>query len=267
MDYLHGFSKKEQDRLYHQARFFEQSVFQGVDFSHHARILEFGCGVGAQTEILLQRFPHLHVTGVDISPAQLKRAKTHLADQIKAGRADFVQASASELPFDDNTFDAAFSTWFLEHVQNPVEILNEVRRVLKAEAFVHLHEVLNATLYMHPYSPATLKYWFEFNDHQWNLKGDPFVGAKLGNYLLAAGFQNVQTEVVNFHFDNRSPKRRADFIEEWAGVLLSGAPHLLKAKKVTPRLVDEMKEELELLKVAHDSVFFYSTVRARGQAF
>lgn len=266
-EYLHGFSKKEQDRLYRQARFLESPVFDGIDLSSCKRVLEVGCGVGAQTAILLERFPNITVTGIDISETQLKRAKDHLKESVKMGRAQLVRTSADQLPFQDNSFDAAFSTWFLEHVQNPVEILNEIRRVLKAGAFIYLHEVLNATLYMHPYSPATLKYWFEFNDHQWNLKGDPFVGAKLGNYLLASGFQNVSTEVVTFHFDNRSPKKRADFIEEWTSVLLSGAPNLLAAKKVTRKLVEEMKEELHLLKVAHDSVFFSSTVRARGQAF
>jgi len=266
-EYLHGFSKKEQDRLYHQARFLESTIFHNLDLSMARNLIEVGCGVGAQTAILLERFPQLRVTGVDISPEQLKRAKEHLKSEIARGRVELVPSRAQTLPFPDNSFDAAFSTWFLEHVQNPVEVLNEIRRVLKAGAYIHLHEVLNATLYMHPYSPATLKYWFEFNDHQWNLKGDPFVGAKLGNYLLSAGFQNVMTEVNTFHFDNRSPKKRAEFIEEWTSVLLSGAPNLLSAKKVTPTLVEDMKKELNHLKVAHDSVFFCSTVRAKGQAF
>jgi len=266
-DYLHGFSKNEQDRLYRQARFFESTVFGSIDFSKANRILEVGCGVGAQTEILLEKFPHLHIVGIDISDSQLKRARAQLQSAIKKGRLELIKSSADDLPFEDNSFDAAFSTWFLEHVQSPREILTEVRRVLKAEASIHLHEVQNATLYMHPYSPATLKYWFEFNDLQWNLKGDPFVGAKLGNLLLDAGFQNVQTEVITHHFDNRSPKKRADFIEEMASVLLSGAPALLKEKKVEKKLVEEMKEELNLLKVAHDSVIFYSTVRAKAQAF
>jgi len=266
-DYLHGFSRTEQDRLYKQARFLESWVFEGINFVPFQSMIEIGCGVGAQTKILAERFPHLRITAVDISPQQLDRARAHLRHEIERGQVKLVQAPAHDLPFEDNSFDVAFSTWFLEHVKEPVRILSEVRRVLKSEGFVHLNEVLNATLFLHPYSPATLKYWFEFNDHQWNLGGDPFVGAKLGNYLVAAGFQNCTTDVVTYHFDNRWPKKRAEFIDDWTGVLLSGAPHLIKAKKVSTDLVDEMKKELSLLKKTPDSVFFNSWVKARGQAF
>ncbi len=266
-EYLHGFSQTEQDRLYRQARFLESWVFEGINFVPFQSMLEIGCGVGAQTKILAEKFPHLQITAVDISPQQLARAREHLKPEIAKGQVKLIQAHANELPFADNTFDVAFSTWFLEHVKEPVQILSEVRRVLKSEAFVHLNEVLNATLFLHPYSPATLKYWFEFNDHQWNLGGDPFVGAKLGNYLMAAGFQNSATEVVTYHFDNRWPKKRAEFIDDWTGVLLSGAPHLIGANKVSPALVEEMQKELKLLKETPDSVFFNSWVKAKAQAF
>ena len=266
-DYLHGFSRNEQDRLYKQARFLESWVFERVNFVPYQSMIEVGCGVGAQTKILAERFPHLKITAVDISPQQLARAKEHLKPEIDRGQVKLIQGSANELPFEDSSFDVAFSTWFLEHVKEPIKILTEVRRVLKSGAYVHLNEVLNATLFLHPYSPATLKYWFEFNDHQWNLGGDPFVGAKLGNYLMASGFQNCVTEVVTYHLDNRSPKKRAEFIDDWTGVLLSGAPQLIKANKVSKLLVEDMKEELDLLKRTADSVFFNSWVKAKGQAF
>lgn len=62
--YLHGFSGTEQQRLMTQARLLESSIFGQIDYSGARRLLEVGSGVGAQTEILLRRFPELHVTGV-----------------------------------------------------------------------------------------------------------------------------------------------------------------------------------------------------------
>lgn len=265
--YLHGFSSEEQDRLYKQARFLEPKVYEKIDFKGRERILEVGCGVGAQTEILLERFPDLKIQGVDAAATQVDRAKAHLAQAISAGRAGFEVADALHLPYEDNTFDGAFVCWLLEHVQNPVGILREVLRTLKAASVVYCTEVQNATFYVHPYSPATLQYWFTFNDHQWSLKGDPFVGAKLGNYLVEAGFQNVQTELRVLHYDNRSPKMRADYIEYWTQLLLSGVPELIVAGKVTEELVGEMKKELNRLKYDKDSVFFYGFVQARGEVF
>jgi ubiquinone/menaquinone biosynthesis C-methylase UbiE len=265
--YLHGFDKTEQKRLYRQAHFLEPFVFEGVDFKHCHRLLEVGSGVGAQTEILARRFPDLAIDCVDASPAQLKAAKKHLARQIREKRVRLHPADALDLPFEDNTFDGAFVCWLLEHVAEPVGVLHEIRRVLRQNAMIHIHEVQNASFFVHPYSPATIKYWFEFNDHQWAMKGDPFIGAKLGNYLLAAGFQNIKTRQIVHHYDNRTPKFRAQFIDEWIRLLLSGAPGLLKAGKVDPATVAEMTKELEKLKKDPDSVFYYSWVHASAQAF
>jgi len=263
--YLHGFSKDEQDRLYKQARALESSVYQNVDFSSAQNLIEVGSGVGAQTEILLERFPNLHVTGIDASADQVERAREHLKQPRFENRVDVHQGDALHLPFADDTFDAAFLCWFLEHVQEPIGILKEVRRVLKVQSTIVCNEVFNATFYMHPYSPATLKFWFEFNDHQWNLKGDPFVGGKLANYLLTAGFQDIRTQVITHHYDNRTPKKRAQFIDEWTKLLLSGAPALIQVGKITPDIVDEMKDELQRLKRDSDSVIFYSWIQAQAK--
>jgi hypothetical protein len=99
------------------------------------------------------------------------------------------------------------------------------------------------------------------------MKGDPFIGAKLGNYLLEAGYQNIKTRQIVHHYDNRTPKFRAQFIDEWIRLLLSGAPGLLKAGKTDAATVEEMTKELEKLKGDPDSVFYYSWVHASAQAF
>src|SRR5205085_3225212 len=136
------------------------------------------------------------------------------------GRVEFHQGDAEQLPFAENTFDAAFLCWFLEHVSSPLPVLKEVGRVLSPGAQVHCNEVMNVAFFLDPYSHAIQKYWFEFNDQQWNMKGDPFIGGKLGNLLTAAGFQNVSTELAYCHFDNRTPKLRAQYIDECRNHLL-----------------------------------------------
>ncbi|HEY8279284.1 MAG TPA: class I SAM-dependent methyltransferase [Bdellovibrionota bacterium] len=265
--YIHGFTKTEQDRLFQQARVHEDYVFSSVDLSACKSILEVGSGVGAQTQILLERFPEAKIHCVDASAEQAARAKSALKQAVGEGRVNVTVADALHLPFGENSFDGAFLCWFLEHVQNPVGILAEAKRVLKPGGVIYCNEVFNSTFYMHPYSPATLKYWFEFNDYQWSLKGDPFVGGKLANYLMASGFQNITTKVITHQYDNRMPKKRAAFIDYWTDLLLSGATSLIAAKRVTPEIVKEMREESERLKNAPDSVIFYSWIQARAEAF
>ena len=109
-----------------------------------------------------------------------------------------------------------------------------------------------------------MAYWLAFNDHQLELGGDPFVGAKLGNLMLALGYRDITTKVRNIHLDNRAPGERAEFLAFWTELLLSGAPGLVEAGKVSEETVNGMKDELG--RVAHDpnAVFFYSFIQARG---
>lgn len=265
-NYVHGFTKIEQDRLFKQARMLEDTIFSNVDFSKAHSVIEIGIGVGAQTQIMLERYPKLKIFGLDASASQVDRARTALAEHVGSGRVQVDVGDALHLRYDDNNFDGAFICWFLEHVQKPIEILKEVRRVLKPGGALYCNEPLNTNLYIHPYSPATLKFWFEFNDYQWTMKGDPFVGGKLGNYLQAAGFQNIETKVLTSHFDNRMPKKRSAYIDYWSDLMLSAAPGLIEAGRIDETVVKEMTKELQTLKSEPESVIFDSWILARAEA-
>src|SRR5688500_8753384 len=98
--YLHGVNVKEQARLRKQARFFEHIVYKDINLSEVTDLLEVGCGVGAQTEILLRRFPELKVTGIDMSDAQLESAKSYLETVSYAkDRYDFQLMDAANMDF------------------------------------------------------------------------------------------------------------------------------------------------------------------------
>ncbi len=263
--YLHGFSPTEQARLRRQARIGETAIFRDIDYTGASRLLEVGSGVGAQTEILLRRFPQLHVTCVDLNQAQLDAARAHLGAMAWLdGRYELHRADASDLPFDARAFDAAFLCWVLEHVPSPARVLAEVRRVLAPGAPVYITEVMNASFLLDPYSPSVWRYWMAFNDFQIDSGGDPFVGAKLGNLLLAGGFRDVTTQVKTFHFDNRDPARRKTMIAFWEELLLSAADQLLAAGKVDQATVDGMHREMRQVQNDPDAVFFYSFVQARA---
>jgi SAM-dependent methyltransferase len=264
--YVHGFTPEEQERLYHQARFVEHRVHGDLPLWRSRKLLEVGCGVAGQTEILLRRFPELHVTGIDASQTNLDRAAQYLADAPCAtGRYDLVHGDAMRMDFEANTFDSAFLCWVLEHVPDPVSVLAETRRVLSSGATIVVTEVQNATFFLDPYSPHTLAYWAAFNDYQLELGGDPFVGAKLGNLLQRVGFSDIDTRIKTVHLDNRTPGERAEFIAFWSELLLSGAPGLLEAGKVSAETVAGMTEELRAVGHDPDAVFFYSFVQARAR--
>lgn len=263
--YLHGFTPEEQDRLRRQARFMEHRVHDRLPFWRCRNLIEIGCGVGAQTSILLRYFPEIHVTGVDRSEPNLTEAERHLnslpwtKDRFRPVRGD-----ANRLDFAAESFDSAFLCWILEHVADPALVLSEARRVLRPGSPIVVTEVQNGSFFIDPYSPHTLAYWMAFNDYQIELGGDPFVGAKLGNLLQAIGFRDIVTKVRTIHLDNRQPGERAEFIAYWTDLLLSGAPGLQKAGKVKATLVEAMKEELQEVAHSPNAVFYYSFIQARA---
>ncbi|MEO8367420.1 MAG: methyltransferase domain-containing protein [Pseudoxanthomonas sp.] len=266
--YLHGFSEVEQARLVRQAQIAESTVFHDIDFSGARRLLEVGSGVGAQTEILLRRFPQLHATCVDLSPAQLGAAAQRLgAMPWLQGRYTLQQADATDLRFEPRSFDAAFLCWVLEHVPSPARVLSEVRRVLSPGSPVYLTEVMNASFLLDPYSPNVWRYWMAFNDFQIDSGGDPFIGAKLGNLLLAGGYRDVTTQIKTFHFDNREPARRKTMIAFWEELLLSASEQLLAAGKVSEEIVDGVRREMQQVQNDPNAVFFYSFVQARATVY
>lgn len=263
--YLHGFSAEEQDRLYRQARFAEQTIFSSIDFSQQQRLLEVGVGVGAQTEIMLRRFPKLKVVGIDRSERQLAQADSLLAKTpVAKGRYELKIMDAAAMDFEKDEFDAAFLCWILEHADEPSRILSEVRRVLTSGSPVVINEVMNSSFFLDPYSPNTWKYWMAYNDFQLENGGDPFVGAKLGNLLQQQGFDRIETEIKVWHLDNRHPAQRREIINFWTELLLSAAEQLVEAKRVTSEVVAGMKEELKT--VAHDpnAVFYFAFMQARA---
>lgn len=73
-----------------------------------AAVLELGCGAGLpDTELLAQRF---RVTGVDISPEQVRRARANVAS------ADFLLADFTDPDFEPGVFDAVAAFYAFNHV-------------------------------------------------------------------------------------------------------------------------------------------------------
>ena len=153
------------------------------------------------------------------------------------------------------------------HKYTRARVLNEVRRVLTPGSTVYITEVMNSSFLLDPYSPNTWRYWMAFNDFQHEHGGDPFVGAKLGNLLLAGGYRDVATEVKTFYFDNREPGRRKVMIGFWEELLLSAADVLIEAGAVTQDIVDGMRREMHQVQNDPNAVFFYSFIQAKATVF
>lgn len=95
------------------------------------RILDIGCGGGANIARLLQRTLRGSVTGIDFSLVSVQKSTKVNAKAIQEGRCRVLEGNVADLPFAEGSFDVvtAFETiYFWPDIEH---CFNEVKRVLK----------------------------------------------------------------------------------------------------------------------------------------
>jgi SAM-dependent methyltransferase len=106
-----------------------------LEFAYHLlgdvtglRIVDFGCGSGANSVLLANR--GAHVWAVDISEDLIRLGQRRMAVSGLPGGAQFIVGSAHDLPFPDNSIDIVFGIAILHHLDLKL-VSREVHRVLK----------------------------------------------------------------------------------------------------------------------------------------
>jgi ubiquinone/menaquinone biosynthesis C-methylase UbiE len=106
-----------------------------LEYSYHLlgdvraqRIIDFGCGSGANTVLLANR--GAHVWGVDISEDLVRLAQRRMTVNDRAHGAQFIVASAHDLPFPDSCVDVVFGIAILHHLDLAL-VSKEIWRVLR----------------------------------------------------------------------------------------------------------------------------------------
>ncbi|HSV65153.1 MAG TPA: class I SAM-dependent methyltransferase [Mycobacteriales bacterium] len=70
------------------------------------RVLEIGFGPGRLIGLIVERAPHVRISGIDPSPVMLRQARQANRQAISHGLVDLRSGHADSLPFDDTSFDA-----------------------------------------------------------------------------------------------------------------------------------------------------------------
>ena len=131
--YVHGYDRRENIRLQDQASTLVELLHSDTSYPAGSRVLEAGCGVGAQTVTLAGNSPGALITSVDISLASVNEAKRKVA---AAGfdNVHFEQGDIFALPHGPEAFDHIFVCFVLEHLPLPLEALRVLKRHLKRGA-------------------------------------------------------------------------------------------------------------------------------------
>ena len=127
-EYIHGYSARELQRLREQSLILEELLHGKVSYSTGDRVLEVGCGVGAQTAILARRSPKTSFHSIDISSESLSAAKEYIGG-LNLTNVTFENVDINAKPFAPNTFDHIFICFVLEHLPDVAKTLTYLREV------------------------------------------------------------------------------------------------------------------------------------------
>ncbi|KAF2271450.1 methyltransferase type 11 [Westerdykella ornata] len=214
-------------------------------------VLETGAGTGQlwrESPPLAGMTKDLALT--DFSPAMCVELRK-LANEIKGVKVHVQQASAEELPFDDETFDTVVANHMLYHVDSPDAALGEFWRVLKRDGTVvvalngmdHLDELL--ALGDKVGRPSTIR------------KQARITAETAQEALVRNGFKDVTEERFPGHFEVGDVQPVVDYLSSLGEVGLERGQ-----KEVIEREVGEaMEREGGVFRVTKNMVLF--TARKR----
>jgi SAM-dependent methyltransferase len=105
------------------------------------RVLDLGSGAGTDSLIAAQMVgPGGHVTGVDMTPQMLAKARAAAAE-LGAPNVEFVEAEAERLPFADASFDVVVSNGVIDLIPDKDAVFSELHRVLAPGGRIQIADV------------------------------------------------------------------------------------------------------------------------------
>jgi SAM-dependent methyltransferase len=203
--YVHGYSERETERLADQANTLTHLLHHDTSYPAGSRVLECGCGTGAQTVFLAAGSPDAQILSVDVSPASLDRARARVQS---AGfrNVTFSVAGIFDLPFEDAGFDHVFVCFVLEHLADPIRALRCLARVLRPGGSITVIEGDHGSWYCHPQTVAASRAVQCLIDVQAALGGDSLIGRRLYPLLVEAGFRGVRISPRMVYVDSSRPE-------------------------------------------------------------
>ena len=204
MDYVHGYSGRESARLTDQATALSEVLHAGTRYPPGSRVLEAGCGTGAQTVILARRSAHAEFTCMDTSGRSLAQARR----QVRlAGLANvrFVQGDIFRMPFGPSGFDHVFVCFVLEHLSDPAAALRSLMAVLRPGGSLTVIEGDHGSAYFHPASEQARRAIQCLIDLQRQAGGDSLIGRRLYPLLVQAGYRAVRVTPRLVYADGSRP--------------------------------------------------------------
>ena len=258
LEYVHGYSAKETERLYDQAGSVKNLIHLNTVYPPGSVVLEAGCGVGAQTLTLAQNSPNARFLSVDHSKDSLLLAR-EFVENYKISNVDFIEADIFNLPIEEKAIDHIFVCHLLEHISDPVDGLLTLRKHLKKGGSITVFEGDHGSCYFHPETKEAVQAWNCLVEVQRRLGGNSLVGRELFPLFRASNFRNIRVRPKMVYIDKASTELRESFVTKTIIPMVEG----VKIQSIDLELIDDNTwqqgiEDLRKTCLNNDGVFCYT---------
>ena len=221
MKYVHGYDPRENIRLQDQASTLVELLHSDTSYPAGSRVLEAGCGVGAQTITLARNSPQANITSIDISESSLAEAKKKI-EGAGFTNVTFRQGDIFNLPFEPESFDHIFVCFVLEHLAQPVHALNCLKTLLKVRGTITVIEGDHGSTYFYPDSEAAHKAILCQVELQRRAGGNANIGRELYPLLNQASFSDTHVSPRMVYVDAGRPQLVEGFTKNTFTAMIEG---------------------------------------------
>lgn len=211
-----------------------------------AKILEIGCGPGALSESLARWYPSAEIVGIDRDSSFIEFASR------RAPSVRFLEADATALPFEEESFDVVLSNTVQEHVE-PSQFFGEQRRVLKkggvclvlsARRGINVEaDCIQAQSEQEERIWERVKPFYEENHRKYEVGRYAMSESELPSAMERYGFSHVSTNYLAINLTPDSPENKK---EEAIAMIDAHRKSHLDAVSAWRRIAPEQVSEEEL---------------------
>ncbi|WP_214020215.1 class I SAM-dependent methyltransferase [Methanoculleus sp.] len=263
-NYVHGYTEREAERLSDQAQTLTGLLHDDTRYPVESRVLEAGCGTGAQTVILAQNSPKARLTSVDISEASLDAAKKRVLEE-RITNITFEAGDIFDLRYEPGSFDHIFLCFILEHLEEPRRALECLRPLLREGGTITAIEGDHGSAYFHPDSAHARRAIGCLVDLQQEMGGNALIGRELYPLVAGAGYRDVHVSPRMVYVDASRPDlvtgfTRLTFTAMVEGVGDDAVSRGMMSREDWERGISDLYRTSEA-----DGVFCYTFFKATGK--
>lgn len=259
--YVHGYDLRENIRLQDQASTLVELLHADTAYPAGSRVLEAGCGVGAQTITLARHSPEARITSIDIAESSVVEARKRV-EGAGFTNVEFQQGDIFNLTFEPGSFDHIFVCFVLEHLARPLEALASLKNLLKAGGTMTVIEGDHGSTYFYPDNEAAHQAIRCQIELQKRAGGNANIGRELYPLLNAAGFGSINVSPRMVYVDAGKPALVEGFTRNTFTAMIEGVrASALEADLIDEKTFDEGIKGLYRTTEA-DGVFCYTFFKA-----